>query len=109
VIGESNTLEGLLAAGAACIAEEWVRAMFEVTKFDPDEVHGFMESKKAPSWATLTQASRRYPSGCPAMTPARFGHLNRGGRRFRCCAFRIGKRPSRRPDSALRRLQGLHE
>jgi len=37
VIGESNTLEGLLAAGAACIAEEWVRAMFEVTKFDPDE------------------------------------------------------------------------
>jgi hypothetical protein len=47
VIGESNTLEELLAAGAACIAEEWVRAMFEVTEFDPDEVHGFMNSKKA--------------------------------------------------------------
>ncbi len=47
MIGESNTLEELLTAGAACIAEEWVRAMFEATELDPDEVRGFINSKKA--------------------------------------------------------------
>ena len=65
MIGESNTLEELLAAGAACIAEEWVRAMFEITEFDPDEVHGFMDSKKAAflghPYASFKEISVRLP------------------------------------------------
>ena len=38
VIGESNTLEYLLAKRLACIAEERVRVILEFTEFDSDEV-----------------------------------------------------------------------
>ena len=51
------TLEELLAeriaAEAARIAEDRIRAMFAVTAFDPDEIHGFMNSEEAAKFLGL--------------------------------------------------------
>jgi hypothetical protein len=64
------TLEELLAdriaAEAARIAEERVREAFAVTEFDPDEVHGFMDSRQAAAFLVHLQHRSRvvsYSSG----------------------------------------------
>lgn len=69
-----------IAVGAARIAEERIREMFEVTEFDPDEVHGFMDSREAAAFLALPYASfKEIALGLPrhAITPARFGYLRR--------------------------------
>ena len=84
MIGGSATLEELLderiATEAAKIAEERVRAMFEFTEFDPDEVHGFMDSREAAAFLGLPYARfKEIATGLPrhAITPERFGYLRR--------------------------------
>ena len=84
MIGEGKTLEELLAeriaAEAARIAEDRIRTMFEFTEFDPDEVHGFMDSREAAAFLGLPYASfKEIAPGLPrhAITPARFGYLRR--------------------------------
>jgi hypothetical protein len=87
-VGERNqdqppaTLEELLAeriaAEAARIAEDRIRALFAVTAFDPDEVHGFMGSEEAADFLGLPYSSfREIAPSLPrhAITPARFGYL----------------------------------
>lgn len=78
------TLEELLAeriaAEAARIAEGRIRAMFEVTEFDPDEVYGFMSSEEAAVFLSLPYSSfREIAPSLPrhAITPARYGYLRR--------------------------------
>ena len=78
------TLEELLAeriaAEAARIAEDRIRAMFTVTAFDPDEIHGFMASEEAAEFLGLPYSSfREIAPSLPrhAITPARFGYLRR--------------------------------
>lgn len=78
------TLEELLAeriaAEATRIAEERIKEMFEVTRFDPDEVHGFMGSEEAAEFLGLPYSSfREIAPNLPrhAITPARFGYLRR--------------------------------
>ena len=69
-----------IAAEAARIAEARIRAMFEFTEFDPDEVHGFMDSREAAAFLGLPYASfKEIAPGLPrhAITPARFGYLRR--------------------------------
>jgi hypothetical protein len=69
-----------IASEAARIAEERIRAMFEFTEFDPDEVHGFMDSREAAAFLGLPYASfKEIAPGLPrhAITPARFGYLRR--------------------------------
>lgn len=69
-----------IAAEAASIAEERIRAMFEVTEFDPDEVFGFMTSEEAAEFLGLPYSSfREIAPNLPrhAITPARFGYLRR--------------------------------
>ena len=80
----SSSLEELLAeriaSEAGRIAEERTRAMFEFTEFDPDEVHGFMDSREAAAFLGLPYASfKEIAPGLPrhAITPARFGYLRR--------------------------------
>ena len=80
----SASLEELLAdriaAEAARIAEERVREAFAVTEFDPDEVHGFMDSRQAAAFLGIPYASfREIAPSLPrhAITPARFGYLRR--------------------------------
>ena len=80
----SSSLEELLAqriaAEAARLAEERIRAMFAVTEFDPDEVHGFMSSEEAAEFLGLPYSSfREIAPSLPrhAITPARFGYLRR--------------------------------
>lgn len=80
----ASSLEELLAeriaTEAARIAEERIRAMFQVTEFDPDEVYGFMDSRKAAAFLGLPYASfREIAPSLPrhAITPARFGYLRR--------------------------------
>ena len=83
--GQSKvTLEDLLAeriaVEAARIAEERIRAMFVVTEFDPDEIHGFMTSEEAADFLGLPYSSfREIAPSLPrhAITPARFGYLRR--------------------------------
>ena len=83
-VGEAATLEEMLAERlareAARIAEERLRAMFEVTEFDPDEVFGFMDSHQAAEFLSLPYSSfREIATNLPrhAITPARFGYLRR--------------------------------
>lgn len=67
-----------IAAEATRIAEERIKAMFEVTKFDVDEVRGFMTSEEAAAFLGLAYKSfREIARGLPrhAITPARFGYL----------------------------------
>ncbi len=55
--------------------------MFEFTKFDPDEVHGFMDSREAATFLGLPYASfKEIAPSLPgqAITQARFGYLRRG-------------------------------
>ena len=62
------------------VAGERVRAMFEFTEFDPDEVHDFMDSREAAAFLGLPYASfKEIAPGLPrhAITPARFGYLRR--------------------------------
>jgi hypothetical protein len=69
-----------IASEAARIAAERIRAMFEFTEFDPDEVHGFMDSRAAAAFLGLPYASfKEIAPGLPrhAITPARFGYLRR--------------------------------
>jgi hypothetical protein len=80
----SSSLEELLAeriaVEAARIAEDRIRAAFEVTPFDPDEVHGFMGSEEAAAFLGLPYSSfREIAPSLPrhAITPARFGYLRR--------------------------------
>jgi hypothetical protein len=77
-----SSLEELLAdriaIEAARIANEHVKAMFAVTEFDPDEVHGFMNSEEAAEFLGLPYSSfREIAPSLPrhAITPARFGYL----------------------------------
>ncbi len=85
MIGEGATLEELLAeriaSEAARIAEERIRSMFEFTEFDPDEVHGFMDSREAAAFLGLPYASfKEIAPGLPrhaAIMPARFRYLRR--------------------------------
>jgi len=79
-----SSLEELLAeriaAEAARIAEERIRAAFDVTPLDPDEVHGFMGSEEAAAFLGLPYSSfREIAPSLPrhAITPARFGYLRR--------------------------------
>jgi hypothetical protein len=79
-----SSLEELLAERiareAVRIAEERMREMFEVTEFDPDEVHGFMTSEEAAGFLGLPYSSfREIAPNLPrhAITPARFGYLRR--------------------------------
>ena len=54
--------------------------MFEFTGFDPDEVHGFMDSREAATFLGLPYASfKEIAPGLPrhAITPARFRYLRR--------------------------------
>jgi hypothetical protein len=83
-VPESPSLEELLAeriaSEAARIAEEQIKAAFEVTEFDPDEVHGFMSSEEAADFLGLPYSSfREIAPSLPrhAITPARFGYLRR--------------------------------
>ncbi len=69
-----------IAAEAARIAEDRIRAAFDVTPFDPDEVHGFMNSEEAAAFLGLPYSSfREIAPSLPrhAITPARFGYLRR--------------------------------
>lgn len=69
-----------IAIEAARIANERVKAMFAVTEFDPDEVHGFMNSEEAAEFLGLPYSSfREIAPSLPrhAITPARFGYLRR--------------------------------
>lgn len=62
----------------AKISEKRIRARFEFTEFDPDKVHGFMDSRKAAAFLGLPYASfKEIPPGLlrHAITPARFGYL----------------------------------
>ncbi len=75
-----NLLAGRIAEEAVRIAEERIRAMFEVTGFDPDEVLGPMDSKQAAEFLGLPYNSfREIAPSLPrhAITPARFGYLRR--------------------------------
>jgi len=83
-VPESLSLEELLAeriaSEAAKIAEEQIKAAFQVTEFDPDEVHGFMTSEEAAEFLGLPYSSfREIAPSLPrhAITPARFGYLRR--------------------------------
>lgn len=83
-VPESRSLEELLAeriaSEAARIAEEQIKAAFQVTEFDPDEVHGFMTSGEAAEFLGLPYSSfREIAPSLPrhAVTPARFGYLRR--------------------------------
>lgn len=80
----SPSLEELLAdriaAEAARIAEERIRAMFEVTEFDPDEIYGPMTSEAAADFLGLPYSSfREIAPSLPrhAVTPQRFVYLRR--------------------------------
>ncbi len=80
----ASSLEELLAdriaAEAARIAEDLIRRTFVVTEFDPDEVHGFMDSEEAAEFLGLPYSSfREIAPTLPrhAITPARFGYLRR--------------------------------
>jgi hypothetical protein len=80
----ASSLEELLAdriaAEAARIAEDLIRRTFTVTEFDPDEVHGFMDSEEAAEFLGLPYSSfREIAPSLPrhAITPARFGYLRR--------------------------------
>jgi hypothetical protein len=79
-----SSLEELLAeriAGeVARIAEERVRKVFEVTEFDPDEVYGPMDFRKAAEFLGLPYNNfREIAPSLPrhAVTPARFVYLRR--------------------------------
>jgi hypothetical protein len=81
---ESLSLEELLAeriaSEVAKIAGKRIKVAFEVTEFDPDEVHGFMTSEEAAEFLGLPYSSfREIAPGLPrhAITPARFGYLRR--------------------------------
>jgi hypothetical protein len=83
-VREASTLEEMvaerIAREAARIAEERVRALVEVTEFDPDEVFGFMSSEEAAEFLGLPYSSfREIAPNLPrhAITPARFGYLRR--------------------------------
>ena len=83
-VSGSLSLEELLAERiareAARIAEERIREMVEITTFDPDEVHGFMNSEEAAEFLGLPYSSfREIAPSLPryAITPARFGYLRR--------------------------------
>lgn len=80
----ASSIEELLAdriaAEAARIAEDLIRRTFAVTEFDPDEVHGFMDSEEAAMFLGLPYSSfREIAPSLPrhAITPARFGYLRR--------------------------------
>ncbi len=80
----ASSLEELLAdriaAEDARIAEDLIRRTFVVTEFDPDEVHGFMDSEEAAEFLGLPYSSfREIAPTLPrhAITPARFGYLRR--------------------------------
>ena len=80
----TSSLEELLAeriaAEAARIAEDRIREMFAVTEFDPDEVHGFMDSREAAAFLSLPYASfKEIAPGLPRhrITPGRIGYLRR--------------------------------
>jgi hypothetical protein len=65
-----------IAAETARLAEKRIREMFEFTEFDPDEVHGFMNSEEAADFLGLPYSSfREIAPSLPrhAITPARFG------------------------------------
>lgn len=77
-----SSLEELLAERiadeAVRIADERIKAMFEVTEFDPDEVFGFMGSEEAAMFLSLPYSSfREIAPDLPrhAITPARFGQV----------------------------------
>jgi hypothetical protein len=73
-------LANRIASQATRIAEERIKAAFQVTEFDPDEVHGFMTSEEAAAFLGLPYSSfREIASSLPrhAITPARFGYLRR--------------------------------
>ena len=80
----ASSLEELLAnriaSEATRIAEERIKAAFQVTEFDPDEIHGFMTSEEAAEFLGLPYSSfREIAPTLPrhAITPARFGYLRR--------------------------------
>ena len=81
---EVTTLEELLAdriaAHAARLAEERVKAMFPFAEQEPDEAKEVMDSKEAAAFLCLPYSSFReiaptLPSH--AITPQRFGYLRR--------------------------------
>ncbi len=81
---EATTLEEMIAERvareAARIAEERVKAMYDVSAFDPDEVLGFMTSEEAAKFLGLPYSTfREIAPTLPrhAITPARFGYLRR--------------------------------
>lgn len=66
--------------GHVHVTEERIRAALDVTPFDPDEVHGFMDSRQPAASLGLPYASfKEIVPGLPryAITPARFGYLRR--------------------------------
>jgi len=83
-VREATTLEEMIAERVAReamrLAEKWIKQMFHVTEFDPDEVFGFMSSEEAAQFLGLPYSSfREIAPDLPrhAITPARFGYLRR--------------------------------